>query len=205
MPALHLLWKATIPINIAFSTKVSILYDVSLGLCFLHNCKPPIVHHDLTPNNIMLTSQLVAKIGDLGVARIMQTDNENSRHTKTAEGGTRHFMPPEALDEINPMYGTPVDVFSFGGIVLYVLTEEWPTPSNAVIRDPVTKKLVALDEVERRQQYVDKMTGKSVQLRKMVEQCLNNEPDMRPLIQELLATIIGPLQVRISTHLSYCF
>ena len=180
--------------NIAFSTKVSILYDVSLGLSFLHNCRPSIVHHDLAPNNIMLTSQLVAKIGDLGIARIMQTESEK---TRTQMPGTRHFMPPEALDEINPMYGTPVDVFSFGGIVLYVLTEEWPTPSNVVMRDPVTNKLVALNEVERRQQYLDKMTGKSVQLSKMVEQCLNNEPDKRPPIQELLSTIIGPLQVRI--------
>ena len=39
------------PIQINYS----IVHDVSLGLCYLHNHHPPIVHRDLSPNNILLT------------------------------------------------------------------------------------------------------------------------------------------------------
>ena len=169
---------------------------VSLGLSFLYNSRPPILHRDLSPNNIMLTSRLVAKIGDLGVAKMVRADNTQTKSKLTTAPGTLHFIPPEALVEDNPAYGCPLDVFSFGGIALHVFSEEWPIPAPKTIIDPITKKLVAYTEVERRQQYLDKMTGKATELRKLVEQCLNDDPDERPLIQEV-SMIIEPLKVSI--------
>jgi len=111
--------------RIAFGNKISILYDVSLGLSFLHNHKPQILHRDLSPNNVMLTiKQHVAKIGDLGVAKVVRADNRQTKSKLTKAPGSPHFMPPEALVEDNPVYGTPVDVFSYGGIALHVFSEE---------------------------------------------------------------------------------
>ena len=188
--------------NISFDIKISILHDTSLGLTFLHHQKPQILHRDLSPNNIMLTSQLVAKIGDLGVAKVVRADNRQTKTKLTTAPGTLHFMPPEALVEDNPVYGTPIDVFSFGGISLHVFSEEWPMPSGPKMRDPVTKKLVALSEVERRQEYLDKMTGKAAELRKMIEQCLDDDPDVRPPIQEV-STNIEPFKVRKYSCVSY--
>ena len=49
----------------------SILHDVALGLCYLHSQTPPIVHRDLSSNNVLLTPNMTAKISDLGVARIL--------------------------------------------------------------------------------------------------------------------------------------
>ena len=182
--------------KIAFRRKISILHDVSSGLSFLHSRKPKVLHRDLSPNNVMLTSQLVAKIGDLGVAKVVRADNRQTKSKLTKAPGTIHFMPPEALVEKDPEYDTPIDVFSFGGIALHVFSEEWPTPDAAKMRDPVTKKLVALSEAERRKQYLDKMTGRATELRKMVEQCLDDDPVERPPIQEV-SEIIEPLKVNI--------
>ena len=42
--------------------KLSMLLDVSRELWYLHAHHPPIVHQDLSPNNVLLTSQFVAKI-----------------------------------------------------------------------------------------------------------------------------------------------
>ena len=183
--------------RIIFRKKISILHDVSTGLSYLHTRKPKILHRDLSSNNVMLTSELVAKIGDLGVAKVVRADNKQTKSKLTLAPGTLHFMPPEALEEDNPVYDTPIDVFSFGGIALHVFSEEWPTPSSSKMRDPTTKKLVALSEAERRQKYLDRMTGEAVRLRKIVEQCLDDEPDERPSIQEV-STIIEPLKVNIN-------
>ena len=49
----------------------SILYDVALGLCYLHSQVPPIIHRDLSSNNVLLDSNMKAKISDLSVARIL--------------------------------------------------------------------------------------------------------------------------------------
>ena len=76
--------------------KYSIVHDVSLGLCYLHYHDPPIVHRDLSPNNVLLTAHHVAKISDLGVAKVIKAD---SRKTMTKAPGTVDFMPPEALDD----------------------------------------------------------------------------------------------------------
>ena len=65
--------------------------------------------------------------------------------------------------------------------------------------DPKTKKLVALTEAGRRQPYLDKMTGGDdvTTLRKLVERCLDDDPDERPPIQEVKEMIV-PLMVSVS-------
>ncbi|XP_065893665.1 probable serine/threonine-protein kinase kinY isoform X2 [Dysidea avara] len=181
--------------KIALNTKVSILHDVCLGLSYLHGRDPPVVHRDLSSKNVLLNSHLVAKISDLGLARIIRADSKQTRSRLTTAPGTLHFMPPETLDEDDPVYGTPVDVFSFAGIALHVFSEKWPTPSAPKKRDPKTKKLVALTEAGRRQQYLDKMIGGAevTTLRQLVERCLDDDPDERPLIQEV-TEMIEPLK-----------
>ena len=52
------------------SLKCSILQNVANGLAFLHERSPPIIHRDLSARNVLLNSEMVAKIVDLGVARI---------------------------------------------------------------------------------------------------------------------------------------
>ena len=167
--------------------KYSIVHDVSLGLCYLHNHDPPIVHRDLSPNNVLLTAHHVAKISDLGVAKVIKAD---SRKTMTKAPGTVDFMPPEALDD-TPEYGPLMDVFSFAGIILHTFNQQWPSPSKNVKFDPKTRKKIALLEVERRQQYLDKMIGEAEVLRPLVEECLDDDPAVRPTI----ATVCERIQV----------
>ena len=167
--------------NIPMYVKLSMLLDVSRGLWYLHTHHPPIVHRDLSPNNVLLTSQFVAKISDLGVAKVIQAD---SKKTKTRAPGTVDFMPPEALLE-TPEYGPPLDVFSYGGVILHVVNQEWPKPLHYVMTDPKTKKRVALSEAQRRQEHIDKMSGGPAGLQSLVEQCLDDDSAVRPQISDV--------------------
>ena len=163
-----------VPVHI----KYSIVRDVSLGLCYLHNHDPPIVHRDLSPNNVLLTAHHVAKISDLGVTKVIKAD---SRKTMTKAPGTVDFMPPECLAN-SPVYGPPMDVFSFAGIILHTFNQQWPRPTEQVQFNPRTRRRVALSEVKRRQQYLDKMIGEAEVLRRLVEECLDDDPTVRPTI-----------------------
>ena len=168
--------------NIPMYVKLSMLLDVSRGLWYLHAHHPPIIHRDLSPNNVLLTSTFVAKISDLGVAKVIQAD---SKKTKTRAPGTVDFMPPEALLEM-PEYGPPLDVFSYGGVILHVVNQEWPKPLHYVMTDPKTGKILGLSEVERRQQLIiKKMKEIPADLRPLVEQCLHNQPSRRPPISDV--------------------
>ena len=67
----------------AWMKKGSILIDIAEGLSYLHAQKPAVVHRDLSPNNILLKAGKgevpVAKIGDLGVAKIIKADSRAKR------------------------------------------------------------------------------------------------------------------------------
>ena len=165
--------------------KSSILIDVAEGLSYLHAQKPAVVHRDLSPNNILLKVSkgevIVAKIADLGVAKIIKADRKATQSVLTKVPGTMDFMPPECFDD-EPVYGVSLDVFSYGGIMLFVATRQWPTPTAQVGRDPKTNKRVVRSEVERRQKFLDDMTGYAEWLKPLVESCLSDDPSKRPIM-----------------------
>ena len=167
--------------KIDMKTKHSILLDVACGVNYLHDQRPPVIHRDLSPNNVMLSScssQIVAKIGDLGVAKAIGADSKSTRSKLTNVPGTADFMPPETTYD-NPNYGTPLDMFSFGGITLYVITEEWPNPKAPIKFDNQNHRTIAFSEVERRQHHLDKIRDAAA-LKAFVEKCLDNAPKIRP-------------------------
>ena len=172
-------------------TKYSILYDVSCGLSYLHSFKPPLIHRDLSPNNILLILYKqkpwpVAKISDLGVAKVMKADSQATKCVLTKAPGTVDFMPPEALNE-NPHYDTPLDIFSYAGIILHVVNQEWPTPSESVVRNSSTNEpLHVLSEYQRRQKHLNKMSGIDTVLEPLVKACLDDKPSKCPATATVL-------------------
>ena len=167
--------------NIPLNVKLSILDEVCLGLRYLHSRNPPIVHRDLTPNNILLGYHLEAKITDLGVAKMVKTDNQK---TMTKLPGTPDFMPPEALS-VRPVYGPLLDVFSYGGVILNVITQLWPQPTDPIEFNPDTGRREVVSEVKRRQQFLDKITGGAVVLKPLVMSCLDDNPSSRPTTAQI--------------------
>ena len=171
--------------NIPLNVKLSILHEVCCGIRYLHSRNPPIVHCDLTPNNILLGRCLEAKITDLGMAKVFQGANIR---TLTRASGTVDFMPPEALAH-SPVYELPLDIFSFGGIVLFTIVALWPQPASWVQFHPDTGEGMLVSEWQRRKRYLDKMTGSSVDLKPLVISCLNDNSKNRPLITDVSAKI----------------
>ena len=189
--------------NISFKRRMSVLHDVAEGLSYLHSRNPPVIHRDLSPNNVLLKHLPllpVAKIADLGVAKILNFDDQNAKNYQTQVPGTMDFMPPEAFAD-KPQYDTSLDVFSYGGITLHTVNGKWPRPTALADFDPVTRQAKAFTEVERRQVHLDKMRGEAEMLRPLVEACLDNDPVKHPSIVELLEKI-KPLKVCLC-H-SYC-
>ena len=182
--------------TISYNIKISIISDVALGLCFLHNQNPPIIHGNLSSNNVFVTKENVAKVGDFGVPQVIKDSCENE--PPRPQSG-HDCMPPETLDMKSPSYYQPsLDVFSFAGIVLHTFTQQRPSPSRAISFDPKTKKRIPLTEVERRSKYFDLMTGASAHLKPLIEDCLEEDPTMRPTMADVHRKITS-----ISTNVNY--
>ena len=169
----------------------SVLVDVATGLCYLHDHRPdPIVHRDLTANNVLLTSDMRAKISDFGVARILSLSPLGGGLTVCP--GTLAYMPPEALTP-RPVYNSTIDIFSVGVLCLHVFCGKWPLPSEP---NQVDKKgsLLAVSEAERRREYLDALKCDENMLT-LVHKCLDNAPDNRPGIGNVLKQLQEGLSV----------
>ena len=169
----------------------TILLEVALGLRYLHEFSPPIIHRDLSSNNVLLTTSMTAKISDLGVAKILDVSpGRAARMTQTQVPGTPTFMPPEAMFS-RPKYTSKVDIFSFGVLVVHVLSGEWPMPSGSFAEDPHDPNgVVVVTEFERRREYIDKIS-EGHPLLGLIEQCLSNVASRRPDAAEVVLQLLA--------------
>ena len=165
----------------------SILYDVALGLRYLHSQIPLIIHRDLSSNNVLLTPHMTAKISDLGVARILKlTPLHVSRMTQTP--GTPTYMPPEVMIA-NPKYDTNVDEFSYGILMIHIFSGKWPEPQvgpSQVKND----QLVLVTEAERREVFLQAI-GNDHPLMDLTLRCINNDPRRRAHANEIVERMVA--------------
>ena len=160
----------------------SILHDVALGLCYLHSQTPPIIHRDLSSNNVLLTPNMTAKISDLGVAKILNlTPLQVSRMTQTP--GTPAYVPPEVM-VVNPKYDTSIDVFSYGIMMIHMFSGKWPEPQVGQIRTE-PGKLIPITEAERRAVFLQ-IIGGDHPLMDLIQQCIRNYSKERPCAAEIV-------------------
>ena len=115
---------------------VTVALDVCRGLMYAH--KHSIIHRDIKPQNIMITSDQTAKITDFGVARILE---EASQYTGTVTG-TRKYMAPE---QHGGNYDTRVDLYSTGVIIYEMLTGRYPFLATDIDKVKVKKEEGKLD------------------------------------------------------------
>ena len=153
----------------------SVLHGVALGLSYLHGQAPPIIHRDLSSNNVLLTHNLMAKISDLGVASILNlTPLQVSHMTQTP--GTPAYMPPEVM-VANPKYDTSIDEFSYGILMIHVLCGSWPDPQIGPTRSK-HGKLIPVSEAERREMFLQ-IIGNDHPLMNLTLKCIDNDPEQR--------------------------
>ncbi|KAJ0551204.1 putative protein kinase RLK-Pelle-LRR-XII-1 family [Helianthus annuus] len=102
----------------------NILVDVASALDYLHNhCAPIVVHGDLKPSNILLDDEMVAHVGDFGLARFLGTTSY--QNSSTGIRGTIGYAAPEY--GLGSEMTTNGDVYSFGMLLLEVMTRKKPT------------------------------------------------------------------------------
>ena len=170
----------TVHTSIPLPCQLSILLDAAYGLLYLHSQTPPIIHRDLKASNVLLTTDMTAKLADLGVSKILDA-HPLSEVIRTMCPGTPGVMPPEALVE-KPSYTTKLDGFSFGTLILHTVNHEFPMPFET---DKFEK---GKQHITKRRSGLKKM-GEAHCLYPLVIRCLQDNPKKRPTMNEITSVL----------------
>ena len=154
--------------------KSSILLDVANGLRYVHEQKRPMVHGRLSAEKILLTISLQAKIcGFVNPSGAVLPDSS--------------YTPPEAGESCS--LTVKGDVFSFGNLVLHVVSQNYPKLTGKETQDPGNPdQTVTRSSVDRREQSLKEL-GESHSLQGLVKQCLEDDPSSRPASHEVLKEV----------------
>ncbi|XP_060940796.1 receptor-interacting serine/threonine-protein kinase 2-like isoform X2 [Limanda limanda] len=119
--------KDTYP-DLAWPLRLRILYEIALGVNFLHNMTPPLLHHDLKTQNILLDDEFHVKIADFGLSKWRQISVSKGSGSKPTEmGGTVIYMPPENYEPSKSRRGdVKHDMYSYAIIMWEVLSRQIP-------------------------------------------------------------------------------
>ncbi|KAB1206700.1 L-type lectin-domain containing receptor kinase IX.1 [Morella rubra] len=107
-----------------WETRYKIAFGIASALLYLHEESGQyVVHRDIKSSNIILDSDSNAKLGDFGLARLMDEDQLRAKTTGLA--GTWGYMAPEYVRTGKATKGS--DVFSFGVMALEIACGRRPT------------------------------------------------------------------------------
>ncbi|KAG6790258.1 hypothetical protein POTOM_006406 [Populus tomentosa] len=105
------------------------------SLTYLHHeCEQKVIHRDIKTSNIMLDGNFNARLGDFGLARIMEHDKSP---VSTLTAGTMGYLAPEYLH--CGIATEKTDVFSYGVVILELACGKRP-----IEKEPVSQKMVNL-------------------------------------------------------------
>ena len=171
------------PGPLAYHVQLNICLDIALALVYLHS--NALIHRDLTGNNVLMIAGPRAKITDFGMSKLA---TGNPRMTAlTLCPGNLLYMSPEALDEAKS-YTAKLDIFSFGVIVIQILTRQFPNPTGRFrtvhvpqLNDEEVRVLIP--ETERRQAHLQ-LIADTHSLKPLAIQCLKKKM-LRPSALQL--------------------
>ncbi|KAL8215048.1 hypothetical protein R6Q57_004497 [Mikania cordata] len=101
--------------------RYNVAIGVAQGLAYLHHdCRPPVIHRDVKPNNILLDGNLEARIADFGLARMMVKKNE----TVSTVAGSYGYIAPEYAYTLK--VDEKSDVYSYGVVLMELISGKRP-------------------------------------------------------------------------------
>ncbi|KAF4318221.1 hypothetical protein BBO99_00000691 [Phytophthora kernoviae] len=164
--------------------KLLIAQHIAEALTYLHSLDPKLIHRDLKSKNVLLNTEMEAKLSDFGVSR----ERHAMETHMTAGIGTSFWIAPEVL--LGKDYDERADIFSLGIVISEIDTEDYPywnaknPPQGGKVEETAILRMVATGEL-----IPDFTEGCPKRILELAKACLALNPDDRPSATEVVYTI----------------
>ncbi|KAK9079519.1 hypothetical protein SSX86_001191 [Deinandra increscens subsp. villosa] len=190
--------------NLTWYCRMKIALDTArwylLGLEYLHeHCKQAVIHRDLKSSNILLDSRFNAKLSDFGLA-VMDGANKNIKLS-----GTLGYVAPEYL--LDGKLTDKSDVYAFGVVLLELLLRRRPVEKQkqppSECQSLVTWAMPQLTDRSKIPGIIDPVIKDTMDLKHLYQVaavavlCLQPEPSYRPLITDVLHSLVPLVPVEL--------
>ncbi|KAL6839164.1 hypothetical protein ACP4OV_031055 [Aristida adscensionis] len=180
--------------------RLKIALDAARGLDHLHeHCNPLIIHRDIKSSNILLDSDFNAKISDFGLA--IYGGNHNKDGIKPS--GTVGYVAPEYL--LDGQLTEKSDVYAFGVVLLELLLGRKPVEmiGASQCQSIVSWAMPQITDRTKLLNIIDPVIRNTMDLRHLYQVaavavlCVQPEPSYRPLITDVLHSLIPLVPVEL--------
>ncbi|CAL4976608.1 unnamed protein product [Urochloa decumbens] len=164
--------------------RLDIAIDLAEVLSYMHSMYSPVLHGDIKPANILLDENLVPKLSDFGIARLLSTSE--AQQTRNIVGSIG-FLDP--LFNQTGLLTPKSDVYSFGVVLVEMVTRKKVADGNVNLIQNFTKSLKR-GKVVRKMFDDEIMDGKRKikvleDIAKLAAECLRLEDRLRPEMVEV--------------------
>ncbi|XP_048561128.1 probable leucine-rich repeat receptor-like protein kinase At1g35710 isoform X2 [Triticum urartu] len=169
-----------------WTKRIALATDVAQAILYLHQeCSPPIIHRDITSNNILLDTSFKGFVSDFGTARILKPDSSNW----SALAGTYGYMAPEL--SYTSVVTEKCDVYSFGVVVLELVMGKHPRDLLDGSLSSWEEAMLVKDILDQRPTTPTTTEEKSLALLvNLAFSCLESSPQARPTMREAYQMLI---------------
>ncbi|GAB2295945.1 LRR receptor-like serine/threonine-protein kinase FEI 1 [Dionaea muscipula] len=171
-----------------WDARLNIILGAAKGLAYLHHdCSPRVIHRDIKSSNILLDGNLEAHVSDFGLAKLLE-DEES--HITTIVAGTFGYLAPEYMQSGRAT--EKADVYSFGVLVLEVLSGKRPTDASYMEKGVNIVGWLNFLISENRQREMVEAVCEGVQVESLDAllsvsiQCVSPAPEDRPTMHRVL-------------------
>lgn len=183
-------------VHLDWEQRYNIVLGVASALLYIHEeCEQQVIHRDVKASNIMLDSEYNARLGDFGLARLIQHDRGS--FTATAVAGTLGYIAPECFH--TGRVTAESDVFSFGAVALEVSCGRRPRSSTNEAAPDLVGWVWKLYREHRLLEAADShvaLVGNEEDIKRLMMlglACSNPNPADRPTMRDVMEILAGKL------------
>ncbi|KAK3439018.1 hypothetical protein EUGRSUZ_C03671 [Eucalyptus grandis] len=178
-------------VELDWSKRLVVVWDIAHALSYLHHdITRPIVHRDISSNNILLDNNMQAFLSDFGTARLLEPNFSSNLTANIA--GTRGYIAPELAYTL--VVNEKCDVYSFGVVAMEIIMGEHLGEIILMLSTLFREDIMLHQILDPRLPIPreNSIARSIVLVVSLALACLNSNPKLRPTMKQVSEAFMAP-------------